>query len=52
MRSGRQDLQCDLYGRTKLELARREWKTVDDYANAKTAVIAEILVRARNPLYS
>jgi GrpB-like predicted nucleotidyltransferase (UPF0157 family) len=42
----------DLYARTKLELARRDWKSVDDYASAKTAVIEEILARARNPLYS
>ena len=42
----------DLYARTKLELARREWKSVDDYASAKTAVIEEILARACNPLYS
>jgi GrpB-like predicted nucleotidyltransferase (UPF0157 family) len=42
----------DLYARTKVELARREWTSVDDYANAKTAAIAEILARARDPLYS
>src|ERR1039458_8835460 len=43
---------ADLYARTKVELARREWTSVDDYANAKTATIAEILARARDPLYS
>jgi GrpB-like predicted nucleotidyltransferase (UPF0157 family) len=37
----------ELYARTKWELARREWNRVDDYATAKTAVIAEILERAR-----
>ena len=42
----------DLYARTKVELVRREWTSVDDYANAKTATIAEILARARDPLYS
>ena len=42
----------DLYARTKLALATREWKSIDDYAGAKTAVIEEILARARNPLYS
>ena len=42
----------DLYARTKVELARREWTSVDDYANAKTATITEILARARDPLYS
>ena len=36
----------DLYARTKVELARREWKDVQDYADAKTAVVAEILGRA------
>jgi GrpB-like predicted nucleotidyltransferase (UPF0157 family) len=47
----------DLYARTKLSLAGRKWDSVDDYANAKTAVIEEILNRAhlpgkRDPLYS
>ena len=42
----------DLYARTKIALARRKWETVDDYARAKTAVIAEILNRARDHLYS
>jgi GrpB-like predicted nucleotidyltransferase (UPF0157 family) len=41
----------DLYARTKLALSRQKWKTVDDYADAKTAVITaviqEILGRAR-----
>jgi GrpB-like predicted nucleotidyltransferase (UPF0157 family) len=37
----------ELYARTKLSLSQREWETVDDYARAKTAVIEEILVRAR-----
>lgn len=36
----------DLYQRTKLALARREWKYVQNYADAKTAVIEEILARA------
>ena len=36
----------DLYARTKLALARKEWKDVQDYADAKTAVIEEILGRA------
>lgn len=35
-----------LYERTKRELARRRWRTVQDYANAKTAVIDEIVARA------
>jgi GrpB-like predicted nucleotidyltransferase (UPF0157 family) len=37
----------ELYGRTKMELARREWESVDAYAQAKTAVIEEILARIR-----
>jgi GrpB-like predicted nucleotidyltransferase (UPF0157 family) len=37
----------DLYARTKRALAQRQWKSVDDYASAKTAVIEEILGRAR-----
>lgn len=37
----------ELYSRTKRALAEQEWKTVDDYAGAKTAVISQILCRAR-----
>jgi GrpB-like predicted nucleotidyltransferase (UPF0157 family) len=37
----------ELYARTKLALAQKEWKHVQDYADAKTAVIEEILTRAR-----
>jgi GrpB-like predicted nucleotidyltransferase (UPF0157 family) len=36
----------DLYARTKLALARREWSDVQNYADAKTAVVEEILARA------
>ena len=36
----------DLYARTKRELARRDWQYTQQYADAKTAVIAEILARA------
>lgn len=32
--------------RTKLELAQKEWASVQDYADAKTAVVEEILARA------
>jgi len=35
----------DLYERTKRDLAEKEWPDVQDYANAKTAVIEEILAR-------
>jgi GrpB-like predicted nucleotidyltransferase (UPF0157 family) len=36
-----------LYERTKRELARRDWTYVQNYADAKTAVVEEILMRAR-----
>jgi len=42
----------DLYARTKRALAQEEWKSVDEYARAKTAVIEDILARAHDPLYS
>lgn len=35
----------ELYERTKLALAQRKWKTVQDYADAKSAVVAEIMAR-------
>lgn len=34
------------YERTKRELAAKEWKYMQDYADAKTAVVAEIIARA------
>jgi GrpB-like predicted nucleotidyltransferase (UPF0157 family) len=37
----------DLYARTKLELARKVWKYGQNYADAKTGVVEEILARAR-----
>jgi len=37
----------DLYQRTKLDLAQREWESIQHYADAKTAVVEEILSRAR-----
>jgi GrpB-like predicted nucleotidyltransferase (UPF0157 family) len=36
----------DLYARTKRELAQREWEDVQKYADAKTAIVTEILARA------
>ncbi len=42
----RNDADRELYARTKRELARREWKYVQQYADAKTAVVREILARA------
>ncbi len=37
----------DLYARTKLALAQKEWGYVQNYADAKTAIIEEILARVR-----
>jgi GrpB-like predicted nucleotidyltransferase (UPF0157 family) len=36
----------DLYAGTKLALAREQWEQVQNYADAKTAVIKEIMARA------
>ena len=36
-----------LYERTKRELARQDWKYTQNYADAKTVVVEEILARAR-----
>ena len=36
----------DLYARTKRELAQKQWKYVQNYADAKSEVIQEILERA------
>jgi GrpB-like predicted nucleotidyltransferase (UPF0157 family) len=38
----------DLYARTKLELAQKNWKYVQNYADAKTAVVEQIMARARS----
>ncbi len=38
----------ELYARTKRELAKRDWQYTQNYADAKTDVIAEILARARD----
>jgi GrpB-like predicted nucleotidyltransferase (UPF0157 family) len=45
LRRNPSDLQ--LYERTKRELARREWKYMQNYADAKTAVVEEIIARAK-----
>ena len=45
--SGCPEIDRDLYARTKLALAEKEWKYVQNYADAKTAIIEEILERAR-----
>ncbi|GLZ36809.1 GrpB family protein [Actinokineospora sp. NBRC 105648] len=36
----------ELYERTKRELASQDWKFVQNYADAKTAVVREIMARA------
>ena len=36
-----------LYERTKRDLAARRWRYVQDYADAKTDVIADIMTRAQ-----
>ena len=38
---------CALYERSKRDLAKRGWKQVQDYADAKAVVIEQILARAR-----
>ncbi|HVN08774.1 MAG TPA: GrpB family protein [Patescibacteria group bacterium] len=40
----------ELYERTKRALSLREWKNLQEYADAKTAVVEEILARARAAL--
>jgi GrpB-like predicted nucleotidyltransferase (UPF0157 family) len=45
LRSNRTDRE--LYERTKRELALREWKYVQNYADAKAAVVEEIIARVR-----
>jgi GrpB-like predicted nucleotidyltransferase (UPF0157 family) len=40
------DADRELYERNKRELAQRDWKYVQNYADAKTAVVEAILARA------
>ena len=40
---------CSLYERTKRELAARTWRHIQHYADAKTAVVEEIIERAGLP---
>jgi GrpB-like predicted nucleotidyltransferase (UPF0157 family) len=42
----RNESDRELYERTKRDLAGQEWKFVQNYADAKTAVIEEIMARA------
>jgi shikimate dehydrogenase len=39
----------DVYAATKRDLATRDWKYVQHYADAKTAIVNEILARATTP---
>jgi GrpB-like predicted nucleotidyltransferase (UPF0157 family) len=41
------DADRELYERSKRELAQQTWKYVQNYADAKTAVVEEIVARAR-----
>lgn len=41
------DADRDFYERSKRELAKRTWKYVQNYADAKTSVVEEIVARAR-----
>jgi GrpB-like predicted nucleotidyltransferase (UPF0157 family) len=41
------DADRELYERKKRELAAREWEFVQDYADAKTEVVKEIVARAK-----
>jgi GrpB-like predicted nucleotidyltransferase (UPF0157 family) len=40
------DVDRELYAAAKRELAARDWKYVQQYADAKTAIVAEIMSRA------
>jgi GrpB-like predicted nucleotidyltransferase (UPF0157 family) len=42
--------EVERYAKVKTELAAQEWEYVQDYADAKSAVVEEILVRARSGL--
>lgn len=46
------DSDRHLYDRTKRELARVDWKYMQNYADAKTAVVEEILARAQQGVES
>lgn len=45
------DADRDLYARTKLALAESEWKYMQNYADAKTGIIKEIMARASADLF-
>ena len=37
----------ELYAQTKRALARQKWKYTQNYADAKTAIVEEIMLRAK-----
>jgi GrpB-like predicted nucleotidyltransferase (UPF0157 family) len=41
------DADREHYQQAKRELTQRDWKYVQNYADAKTAVVEEIIARAR-----
>ena len=41
------DADRELYERTKRDLAQQTWKHIQNYADAKTSIVAEIVARAR-----
>ena len=43
------DADRELYERTKWELAKQTWKYVQNYADAKSIVVEEIVARPRHP---
>lgn len=43
------DADRQLYERTKCNLAKKIWKYVQNYADAKTSIVEEIIARARTP---
>src|SRR3954452_25524843 len=43
----RNEADRELYARTKRDLASRDWKYVQQYADAKTEVVTEIMARAQ-----
>jgi GrpB-like predicted nucleotidyltransferase (UPF0157 family) len=49
LRDHLRDNSADLrrYSETKRELANRTWKYVQNYADAKTAVVEDIMTRVR-----
>jgi GrpB-like predicted nucleotidyltransferase (UPF0157 family) len=46
LRTSKEDRE--LYARSKLTLAEQVWKYTQNYADAKSAVIGEIMSRARH----